>query len=220
MISFLYYMSLYGLVSQILLYTRRRFGFDAKQAGGMMMIVGIGMMISEGLIIRFLLRFTGEKQVLIIGMSFFFLLLLVLGTATQGWMVYCGVSFAIGSGMTQPAITSLVSRAVREDEQGLAQGSINSVRAIAEAIGPLVAGALMMLFEGSTLPGGSFLVCALIAAAAIYVAFNIEDFPNQAPWQKIENSEGGDLIGIAVEIEDSEDDSPDHTSNHDAQLVS
>merc|ERR1711959_371753 len=111
LIALLYYTCLWTVISQILLYARRRFGFSARQSGALLMIVGIGMMISEGILIRALIRFFSEKKLMVLALGVFTVFVSLLGLAYEGWHLYVATSLSVIYGMAQPLLAAMVSKA-------------------------------------------------------------------------------------------------------------
>lgn len=156
------------------------------------MIVGLGMMFSEGILLRLLIRYFTERQLLIGGLVVFAVALLILGTANDGWQLYAAVSLSLVYGVIQPALMTLVSNAVTARQQGIVQGQINSVKAIAEGLAPAFGGVAMMLFEDSAVPGCPFIACSGLVLAAAYTAHGLA--PDAEAWQHVhEDQEPTDL---------------------------
>ena len=89
-------------------------------------------------------------------------------------MIY--VMIVIGSlgGLAGPAVQSLISNSVGDDEQGTMQGAITSLESISGIIGPLIA---TQLFSHSIdakrtvqVPGAPFFSAAIIGLLALLVA--------------------------------------------------
>lgn len=79
----------------------------------------------------------GERWALIVGMSFELLALVILGIATQGWVLFAlAPIFALG-GIGMPALQSLITSQVGSDKQGQLQGVLASLVSLASVIGPL-----------------------------------------------------------------------------------
>ena len=175
LIALLYYTCLWTVISQILLYARRRFGFSARQSGALLMIVGIGMMISEGILIRALIRFFSEKKLMVLALGVFTVFMSLFGLAYEGWHLYVATSLSIIYGMAQPLLAAMVSKAAATTEQGQAQSSINGIKAISEGFAPVLAGCAMYLSEDFAMPGLPFLLAATLVAAAAYIAYNIDE---------------------------------------------
>lgn len=79
----------------------------------------------------------GEKGAFLAGMAFEVTALVILGFATQGWILFAlGPLFALG-GIGMPALQSLTTRQVDGDSQGKLQGVLASLVSLAAVFGPL-----------------------------------------------------------------------------------
>lgn len=109
-------------------------------AGLVMMWIGIcGAIVQGGLIRRIVPRF-GEHRLLVAGA-----VILAAGMAlfpagqSMWWFYMVGTLFAIGAGISNPSLFSLISRSVPEDQQGMAMGLTQGFSSLARAIAPLLA---------------------------------------------------------------------------------
>jgi len=79
----------------------------------------------------------GEKWALVVGMACELTALVVVGFATQGWILFAlAPIFALG-GIGMPALQSLITRQVDADNQGKLQGVLASLVSLAAVFGPL-----------------------------------------------------------------------------------
>jgi DHA1 family tetracycline resistance protein-like MFS transporter len=79
----------------------------------------------------------GERWALIFGMACELTSLVILGFATQGWILFAlAPLFALG-GVGMPALQSLVTRQVGADKQGQLQGVLASLVSLAAVFGPV-----------------------------------------------------------------------------------
>src|SRR5690606_11791957 len=79
----------------------------------------------------------GERWALIVGMGCELTALVILGFATQGWIVFAlAPLFALG-GIGMPALQSLTTSQVGSDKQGQLQGVLASLVSLAAIFGPL-----------------------------------------------------------------------------------
>jgi MFS family permease len=113
--------------------------------------VGLTMAVVQGGLIGRLARRYGEATLVKVGSA-----LIVLGLVTQPlagdiqsfpMLVVTAMVLALGSGMTTPSVTGLLSRSVGPDQQGAALGLGQSASALGRVLGPAVAG---VLFEMGT----------------------------------------------------------------------
>lgn len=108
--------------------------------------VGLTMAVVQGGLIGRLARRYGESTLVKVGSA-----LIVIGLITQPLagdiqsfplLVITAMVLALGSGMTTPSVTGLLSRSVGPDQQGAALGLGQSASALGRVLGPAVAGVL------------------------------------------------------------------------------
>ncbi len=79
----------------------------------------------------------GERWALVLGMACELTALVILGFATQGWILFAlAPLFALG-GIGMPALQSLTTRQVDADNQGKLQGVLASLVSLSAVFGPL-----------------------------------------------------------------------------------
>ena len=165
-IAFLYYTSLWAVVSTLTLYAAKRFHMGPERLGELMSALGLSTMISEAVVVRMLVPNIGEKKSIRIGLIAFSIQCIVLGLAYEGWHLFICVILSIGGNLVYPSLTSLVSSAVAPEMVGEALGAVNGVKALTEGLGPLFFGTLMTFSEKTALPGWPYLLASLFAMAA------------------------------------------------------
>jgi DHA1 family multidrug resistance protein-like MFS transporter len=124
------------------IFADHRFGFDAKQVGTILAVVGfIGAMV-QGILTGPATRTLGEENVIkisLIGSVIGFLIMLI---PTEGFGIYLTVGmFVLFNSMLRPAIASLISKRA-DSNQGIAMGLNNSFMSAGRIIGPVWAGYL------------------------------------------------------------------------------
>ncbi len=82
-------------------------------------------------------RLLGEKNALLVGMACECLGLVLVGFATQGWVVFAVLPFFALGGIGVPALQSLTTQQVDADTQGQLQGVMASIVSLASIFGPL-----------------------------------------------------------------------------------
>lgn len=118
-----------------------KFHYTQSNIGDLFAYIGIWIAITQGVILRPLSKKISNVQfprfsLLILGLSFF--LLLIPDTTTGLLLVIPFVS--IFNGLSQPNLLSIVSGLADETTQGEVLGINQSVRSIAQAIPPIIAG--------------------------------------------------------------------------------
>jgi DHA1 family tetracycline resistance protein-like MFS transporter len=161
------------------LYTTYRFHWSPFQVGVSLAIAGGVFVVGQGWFTRILLPRIGERRAILTGLGVSILVSIGYGMASQGWMLYCVMPFAItGWTVAQPAVQGLMSRAVPADEQGLLQGALASITNLTSIIGPV---AWTSLFGYSVspaapalLPGAAFFVGGALFLVALVLAIRWE----------------------------------------------
>ena len=171
LIFFLVILAFAAMESTFALWAMRQFRWGPEQVGYVFAYVGVlSAVLQGGLIGRLTQRF-GEERLLLCG--------LVLIGARAVWCcrspARCRCSaprsavLAIGIGLTQPSLNSLISRRAGRDEQGEVLGVAQSVGSLSRVLGPAMAGFLFAdLGRGSP-----FLCGAVLIAVALLLALNL-----------------------------------------------
>src|SRR5262249_3986037 len=102
----------------------------------------VSAMLQGGLIGR-LARLCGEERLLVFGLALIACGLVVLPFARYLPMLVGAVSaLALGMGLTQPSLNSLISRRAGREEQGEVLGVSQSAGSLSRVLGPVLAGLL------------------------------------------------------------------------------
>ncbi|MGD1148488.1 MAG: MFS transporter [Thermoanaerobaculaceae bacterium] len=124
--------------------------------------------VQGGLVGRATRRF-GERRLLFAGLvaTAAGLVMLALSHTLAGVMAVLPLA-SLGSGLTMPSLSSLVSRSARADEQGAALGAFQGIGSLARVIGPISAELALGAWGVAAPPLGA---AVLSAAAAIGFGF-------------------------------------------------
>lgn len=115
-----------------------RFGWTPLEIGLSFAAVGIGMALTQAFATGWFTTRFGDYGTMLIGVGFDMLAFLLMGFASEGWMTYLLVPlFALG-GIIMPALQSMATRGVSEQEQGRLQGVLTSLGSVAAVVGPLL----------------------------------------------------------------------------------
>jgi MFS family permease len=140
----------------------------APYAGRYLLVVGLTSAVIQGGLIRRIAPRVGETRLIVIGP-----LLLGLGLAIVGWapsftwvVVGC-VVMPLGFGLSNPSVSSLLSRASPHDQQGAYLGLQQSMASLARMLGPLLAGWVFQRFDSRA----PFFVSAAILACGAAIAW-------------------------------------------------
>ena len=149
------------------LYTGYRYHWDTLSVSISLSIVGVmSAIVQAGLAGKILARI-GERAGMCWGLFFMALALASYGVAPEGWMIYGLIIIGSFGGIGNPAVQSLISKAVPPDQQGAVQGALNSLSSMASIVGPIIWTALFTW----ALDHKSFMTSGLpfIAAGALTV---------------------------------------------------
>jgi DHA1 family tetracycline resistance protein-like MFS transporter len=118
-----------------------KFNLDTGEAGfktGMILMVAglIGAVVQGGLIRRLVARY-GERNLLLTGLVFNALSMAIFPFGTSYALYFLLiVPMALGSGLINPSLSSLISKSANEDEQGGTLGLSQGIGSLARAAGP------------------------------------------------------------------------------------
>ena len=152
------------------LYTGKRYGWESKQVGWSLALVGLTAAIVQGGLAGRVLKKIGESRGVYIGLLAMAVAMCCYALATQGWMIYGIIVIGSLAGIGSPAVQSLISKQVPADEQGAVQGALNSIVSIAGILAPILWTSLFSwsIAEGSGfhMPGLPFFGAALVSLLA------------------------------------------------------
>jgi DHA1 family tetracycline resistance protein-like MFS transporter len=169
-IDFMYWSSFGVYQTTFALFGAHRFGFDATHTGYLLAAFGFLGVIVQVVLVGPIVKRLGEKQTLMVGLIF----------AAVGWggsamthalgvFIAMLVPGAIGIGLCNPSLVSLVSGAGGRHEQGRVQGAAGALESLGRTIGPVWGnGALQFLGEGAAYGSAAIVLLATAAMTAGY----------------------------------------------------
>jgi DHA1 family tetracycline resistance protein-like MFS transporter len=120
-----------------------QFGWGPRPNGFVFFYVGLLSALIQGVLIGPLTRRFGEERLMLCGLVLIAIGLLMLPLARNlEILVLAMTALALGIGLTQPSVQSLISRHAAAERQGEVLGLSQSVGALSRVLGPLAAGAL------------------------------------------------------------------------------
>src|SRR5688572_9145147 len=147
-----------------------RFGYTARENGFLLGFLGLCAIITQGYIVRKLLKTVDEIRVLTGGLALTGVGLLVTGFATLPWMLYVGLAvLAVGSGLVNPATTGLISLYASPSEQGRVLGIFRSLGSLSRAFTPILAGIVFWGFGSKSV----FVAGAVMAGIALALSTSL-----------------------------------------------
>mgnify|MGYP000846665769 CR=1 FL=1 len=165
LVAFVYSIAFVGMESALTFLAALRFGYTARENGILLGFLGLCAVVTQGYIVRKLLKQMPETRVLSWGLIASVVGLLCIGLAPQPWLVFVGLAaLALGSGFVNPASTGLISLYSGPEEQGRVLGIFRSLGSLTRAFTPVLAGAAFWLFGSASV----FLIgagCTVLALA-------------------------------------------------------
>lgn len=154
-----------------------RFNWRPIDIGITLAIVGLGFALVQGVLIRKAIPLFGETRTALFSYAMTLIAMLFYGFVTSNFLVYLTLPIASLGAMLTPSVNGILSNAVPEDEQGLLQGVLSGLTAIATIVSPLLLTNLFYRFSEQAddrlyLPGAPFLASAVLVFISL-VAFVI-----------------------------------------------
>jgi MFS family permease len=160
-----------GMETTFAMWAERQFRWGPVQVGGVLAYVGVLSALVQGGLIGRLARRFGEERLLLAGLASICVGLVATPISRSLAELLAGTAFlALGMGLTQPSISSLLSRAAGGERQGETMGVAQSAGSFARIVGPAFAGVLFGAF-GRQAP---FWSGALVVAVALLLAWRLE----------------------------------------------
>jgi len=156
-----------GMETTFALWTNAAFGWGPKQVGWLFFFVGCVLIVVQGALIGPLSRRLGEARLVLIGSAAIALgLAMVTLAANLPVLLFASACLALGMGLLNPSINSLISRQAGAEERGGIMGVAQSGASLARVVGPAVAGPLFE-FLGRNAPyyAGALAMVAVLGFA-------------------------------------------------------
>jgi MFS transporter, DHA1 family, tetracycline resistance protein len=152
--------------------THEHIAAAAKLTGIFLVVVGVTAVIIQGGLIGRLTKKFGEKALFQTGLLLMGLCLAAIPVVAKfgGYesLLILAVPLAIGTGIFNPSLSSLMSRSAPKDQQGGILGLNHSISALGRVLGPGVSGIFFEWHQG--LP---FYVAAALTCVAFVMSFNL-----------------------------------------------
>lgn len=162
LVSFIFSLAFVSMEMTLTFLAAERFGYTARQNGMLLAFMGVCSILTQGVLVRRLLKKMDEIKVLGLGLSASVLGMLALAFSFHPWMLYAAlVITSLGSGLVNPSSTGLISLYTPASEQGRVLGIFRSLGALSRAITPVLAGTLYWCL-------GSVALYAIAAGLALW----------------------------------------------------
>ncbi|HZF16265.1 MAG TPA: TCR/Tet family MFS transporter [Steroidobacteraceae bacterium] len=154
-------------------YTMEKFQWTSGDIGWSMAVIGASFALVQMLMIGPIIARLGERRTAYAGFSLYVIAFILLAFAPAGWVVYAAiVPFAFGT-IANPAIRSIMSRAIPANAQGELQGALGSMQSLTAIGAPVLMTQLFRYYTrvGAPIhfPGAPFLAAGLLTLAALVV---------------------------------------------------
>jgi len=164
-VNFLVILAFAGMQSVFAIWAMPQLGWGPGQVGYVFAYVGLVSAVLQGGLIGRLTRYFGEERLLLSGLALIAAGLLLMPFVHHLPVLVGAVTvLALGMGLMQPAINSLISRRAGPEEQGEVMGISQSAASLSRVLGPLAAGYSFAAF-GRNSP--YFLAGALVAVTLL-----------------------------------------------------
>jgi MFS transporter, DHA1 family, tetracycline resistance protein len=165
-VLFFIYLASHAVQSTWPYFTQEVLGWDEKAVGISLGVVGVLVVIVQGVLIRVVNPVLGPRRSVITGMTLYGTGLLLFAFANTNWMMYAFlVPYCMG-GIAGPSLQGIISTQVPVNEQGELQGGLTSVMSLTNILGPLLMTGLFSHFTSPEsdvyLPGAAFLAGAAL----------------------------------------------------------
>ena len=171
---FLMLLAVAGMETSVTLHARDRFHFTQLDLAYFFLFMGVIVATIQGGLIGRLARAFGERKLVAIGTASYTLGLALVPSIWRVPLLYVVAFFvSIGTGLSYPSLTSLVTKATPPEEHGTMLGIATAVGSLARFAGPIVMGFLYDLAQAR----GAFYGGAVLTFAAFVVALTMRRMP-------------------------------------------
>ena len=135
--GYTFYSTFYSVVLE------ERVGMDTTDVGVYFAVLGLGFMAVQLFVVDPVEKRFGGSRSLGLALAVTAVSVALSALATSAWMAYALIPlFALGNGLVEPLVSSIISRSAGGSAQGRVQGVRGSVDALGRAVPPFVAGPL------------------------------------------------------------------------------
>ncbi|WBA43354.1 TCR/Tet family MFS transporter [Hymenobacter canadensis] len=152
-------------------FTMYQFHWNEDQVGNSLGAVGLLTGLVQGVLIRYINPWLGNKRSVLIGLGLYTLGFALFAFAGQPWMMFAFlVPYCLG-GIAMPALQSIMAGQVPPSEQGELQGALTSLVSLTSIVGPPLMTNLFSYFTGPKapvhFPGVAFLTGSVLTLISL-----------------------------------------------------
>ncbi|MCY4306403.1 MAG: MFS transporter [Aestuariivita sp.] len=172
-VYFIYSVAFYVYPAIWAYFTQERFGWTPQTIGISLALFGITMAIVQGVLIRLILRWVGERMTVVYGHLFDMVAFFLIALVSNGTVALILTPFAALGAVITPALQGLMSKIISDDAQGELQGMLVSIHALAMITAPMIMTWIFAFFTQPMapiyLPGAPFLFSLILMALSLFV---------------------------------------------------
>jgi DHA1 family tetracycline resistance protein-like MFS transporter len=158
-----------GVNNVWVVYTGYRYAWTPKDIGLLLSIVGIVGIGLQTLLVSRMVKALGERATMLIGFALAAAGFVLSAFAPTGRLFFAAVLIAVLGNIANAPQSSIMSRLVGPQDQGLLSGATNAIRSLTGIFGPVLFTAIFaqsIRIGGAALSGAAFVVAGLLYAAS------------------------------------------------------
>lgn len=148
------------------------FGWNGLWIGLSLGTYGVCQSLAQAFLPGPAVKLLGERGTILTGIAGTCIALVVMAFARQGWMVFAVMPVFVLGGIGVPALQSLATRLVDENQQGQFQGVLASVVSLASIIAPLAFSSFYFVVRAQW-PGAIWLSVVVVYAIAVPLVLSL-----------------------------------------------
>ncbi|MBC3919046.1 TCR/Tet family MFS transporter [Undibacterium sp. CY18W] len=148
------------------------FGWNGLWIGLSLGTYGVCQSLAQAFLPGPAVKLLGERGTILTGIAGTCIALVVMAFARQGWMVFAVMPVFVLGGIGVPALQSLATRLVDENQQGQFQGVLASVVSLASIIAPLAFSSFYFVVREQW-PGAIWLSVVVVYAIAVPLVLSL-----------------------------------------------
>ena len=169
---FLFITAFSGMEFTLTFLAVERLAYSSMNNAYMFIFIGVVLALVQGGYVRRKAHLVGEKKMAMRGLMILVPGLIIIAFAKSSLVLYLGLFFlSVGSAISIPTMTSLVSLFSPENLQGKSLGIFRSLGSLGRVLGPIIASVSYWRL-GSTIP---YLGCALFLVVPLYLLSKIKN---------------------------------------------
>lgn len=171
----LVYIASHAMQSNWTFFTMYKFGWSERLIGISLGITGLMAALVQGVLIRYTQPKLGNERSIYYGLMLYSIGMLLLAFASESWMLFAFlVPYGLG-GICGPALQSVISAQVPNNEQGELQGALASLLSLTSIVGPPLMANIFYYFTHDNAPfkfaGAPFFLGFILMGISAFVAY-------------------------------------------------